>query len=309
MVKEQLTFKDYKGNLIQAYKWMPDSNIRAIIQIAHGMAEHAERYEDFAEILVDNGYGVYINDHEGHGKTAVCQEELGHFTENGFNNCVENLFLLTQIIKHDNPGIPVILLGHSMGSHLAQGYITRFGTEIGGCILSGSSGKSMLYKLASIVSSAVVKIQGTNTRSSFMNSLVFGMFNRGFKQSRTDFDWLSRDEEEVDIYVNDPLCGFICTAGFYYEYFKELASLHNNARIKNIPHDLPVYIFSGEKDPVGGYVKGVMKLIKMYKKSGINNIQYKLYPEGRHVMLKETNRDEVINDILKWLEGTVLKSQ
>lgn len=280
---------------------MPEVTAKAIIQIAHGMAEHSERYEDFAIKLTQNSYGVYINDHIGHGKTAKNQKDLGHLPKDGFNLCVENLLVLTKIIKKENPGVPVVLLGHSMGSALAHDYITQYGKEINGCIISGSSGIQDIYPIASLVSTVVVMIQGRKTRSRLMDRLSFGSFNNKFKPARTKFEWLSKDTAKIDKYINDPFCGFVCTAGFYYEYFKALNKLFNYEKIKNIPLQFPIYIFSGENDPVGKYTKAVKKLINMYLNSGLKNVEYKLYPKGRHEMLNETNREEVIKDLIEWI--------
>jgi alpha-beta hydrolase superfamily lysophospholipase len=302
IVKDSFRFQDSHGYSIQAYRWKPEGKAKAVIQIAHGMAEHSARYESFANKLVENGYGVYINDHIGHGKTIKEKEEKGHLPKDGFNLCVDDLFQLTQIIKAENPGVPVVLLGHSMGSFFAQEYITKYGSEINGCILSGSSGKQGIYHIASLIAMLSVIIQGRKARSPLMGKLSFGNFNNKFKPARTSFDWLSKDTAEVDKYVNDPLCGFVCTTSFYYEFYKSLDKLHKINKIRRIPRSLPVYIFSGEKDPVSNNSRTVKKLVDMYKTLGLNDVEYKIYENGRHEMLNETNREEVISDIICWLD-------
>jgi len=301
-MKKEFSFQDKQGNNIQVYNWMPEGNIKAIVQIAHGMAEYAERYEGLAEALNKAGYGVYINDTIGHGKSIKTKEDLGHLPSNGFNIAVEDIHELHEIIKKEHKELPIFILGHSMGSLLTQSYISKYGSEVAGCILSGTAGKQFLTAIGSVVAKVSKTIHGERTRSPFLDKLSFGNFNNNFKPTRTNFDWLSSDNDEVDKYIESPLCGFTCTNGFYYELASSVNKIHDKNAVKNIPAKLPIYIFCGDKDPVGGQTKNVLKLIDMYKAIGIQDLEYVFYKDGRHEMLNETNKSEVIDGVINWLE-------
>ncbi len=306
-MKKEFSFQDKHGNNIQVYNWMPDGNIKAIVQIAHGMAEYAERYEGLAESLNKSGYGVYINDTLGHGKSIKTQDDLGHLPPNGFNIAVEDIHQLHEIIKKENEDLPIFIFGHSMGSLLTQSYISKYGNEVDGCILSGTAGKQFLTSIGGVVAKISKTIHGERKRSPFLDKLSFGNFNNNFKPNRTNFDWLSSDNDEVDKYISSPLCGFVCTNGFYYELTSSVNKLHDRNVVKNIPKELPIYIFCGDKDPVGGQTKNVLKLIDMYKGIGIQDLEYVFYKDGRHEMLNETNKAEVIDDLINWLEKRITK--
>lgn len=303
MRKETFTFKEETGLDIFVYKWMPEKNIKvkAVVQIAHGMAETAARYERFAEKLTGQGYAVYANDHRGHGKTAKEVDRVGDLGEDGFNNMVKNMHQLQEIIKKENPNLPFFILGHSMGSFLLQRYIVLYGKELDGAILSGSSGREgILLDIGRFLAKREVKKIGRSGRSMTMTKLSFGAYNKAFKPNRTPFDWLSRDDKEVDKYINDPYCGGVFTAGFFYDFLNGLKLVQDKKEIEKIPLDLPIYIFSGDKDPVGKNGKGILKLVKTYP--GVKPVlSYKLYEGGRHEMLNEINRDEVMQDTIDWL--------
>jgi len=304
MKVENFTFKD-KGNLeIFVYKWLPDENVKpkGVVQIAHGMAETAGRYGGFANALTDNGFTVYANDHRGHGKTAGDIEILGDLGEDGFNSMVENMKELNDIIKKENPNLPIFLFGHSMGSFLTQRYICLYGSGLKGAILSGSCGKQgIIIDIARLIAKGEIKKIGRSGKSDKLDKLSFGSYNNSFKPNRTAFDWLSSDNKEVDKYIADPFCGTVFTAGFFYDFLGGLKSIADKLEIKNVPKDLPIYIFSGDKDPVGKNGKGVLKLVKAYKEHGINDLSYKLYKDRRHEMLNEINKEEVMIDVIKWL--------
>lgn len=306
MKVENFKIKD-KGNLeIFVYKWLPDEGVqvKGIVQIAHGMAETAARYEGFAKSLTNEGFIVYANDHRGHGKTAVQVEKLGDLGEDGFNSMVENMHELNQRIKEENHNLPIFLFGHSMGSFLTQRYICLYGSELKGAIISGSSGKQgITIDIARLIAKGEIKKIGRAGKSNKLDKLSFGSYNNSFKPNRTAFDWLSRDNEQVDKYIDDPFCGTVFTAGFFYDFLGGLKSIADNKEIKKVPKDLPIYIFSGAKDPVGKNGKGVLKLVKTYSEHGVVDLTYKLYEDGRHEMLNETNKEEVIEDVIKWLNA------
>ena len=303
---ENFTFKD-KGNLeIFVYKWLPNEEVqvKGVVQIAHGMAETAARYEDFAKALTNDGFIVYANDHRGHGKTAGEVEKLGDLGEDGFNSMVENMHALNDRIKEENHNLPIFLFGHSMGSFLTQRYICLYGNGLKGTILSGSCGKQgILIDIARLIAKGEIKKFGRSGKSNKLDKLSFGSYNNSFKPNRTAFDWLSRDNKEVDKYIDDPFCGTVFTAGFFYDFLGGLKNIADNMEIKKVPKDLPIYIFSGDKDPVGKNGQGILKLVKTYKEHCIKDLTYKLYKDGRHEMLNETNKEEVITDVLKWLNA------
>lgn len=308
MVLSNFTFNSSDETEIFVYKWMPnDGKAKGIVQIAHGMAEHAGRYDGFAKYLNQNGFIVYANDHRGHGKTAGSIENLGYLAdEDGFDLLVEDLHNLSMIIKGEYTSLPLILLGHSMGSFVAQRYIMFCGDDLDGVILSGSNGKQgIILNIASFIAKREIKKLGRKAQSQRLDSLVFGSYNKAFEPTRTEFDWLSRDGKEVDKYNKDPYCGTVFTAGFFYDFFTGLMKIEDKENIRLVPKHLPIYIFSGSKDPVGGFGKGIINLYNRYKDQGVIDIEYKLYEDGRHEMLNEINREEVMNDLLEWL-GTHL---
>ena len=308
MRKETFTFKEETGLDIFVYKCMPEKNIKvkAVVQIAHGMAETASRYERFAEKLTGQGYAVYANDHRGHGKTAKEVDRVGDLGEDGFNNMIKNMHHFQEIIKKENSNLPFFILGHSMGSFLLQRYISLYGKELDGAILSGSSGREgILLDIARWLAKREIKKIGRKGKSVTLDKLSFGSYNKAFKPNRTGFDWLSRENKEVDKYIKDPFCGGVFTAGFFYDLFNGLKLVQAKKEMEKIPLDLPIYIFSGAKDPVGKSGKGVLKLVKTYKRLGIKDLSYKLYEGGRHEMLNEINRDEVMQDTIDWLNQHV----
>ena len=307
MLGNEFTFKSEEGTDIFVYTWTPDDKVKVkgIVQIAHGMAETGARYERLAKKLTDNGYIVYINDHRGHGKTAKTVENLGHLAETeGFKWLVEDLHQLSGIIKKEQPDLPLFLLGHSMGSFVVQRYIMLYGQELKGVILSGSNGKQgIILHIAQFLAKVEVLQKGRRAKSEKLVKMSFGNYNKAFKPNRTEFDWLSKDAAEVDKYINDPFCGTVFTGGFFYDFFTGLIGIENKRNIAKVPKELPIYIFSGEKDPVGRQGKGIIKLFDTYQGMGIKDVTYILYKEGRHEMLNETNREEVMSDVLAWLDG------
>ncbi len=296
------------GHEIFIHNWISKKSApKAVVQISHGMAEHAARYEPFAEKLVDSGYIVYANDHRGHGKTAGSVDCLGFFAENnGWMRVVEDMNELTSLIRNAHPGLPVFLLGHSMGSFLLRTYMFQYGTRINGAIISGTAGSAgVLGDIGMLVANMEIKRKGLRGKSTLLHQLSFGGYNKAFKPTRTDFDWLSRDHAEVDKYSNDPFCGTVFTAGFYRDLLWGLKTIHKKENIGMIPKNLPILILSGDKDPVGKNGKGVSQVYQSLKNIGITNIQLTLYPGGRHEMLNETNRHEVYRDVINWMDQHV----
>ncbi|MGM7685068.1 alpha/beta hydrolase [Cytobacillus sp. Hm23] len=300
------TYSATDSEQVYAKKWIPElsEHPKGIVQIAHGMAEHIGRYDTFAQVLVNEGYIVYGNDHRGHGHTANNEEDIGYFADtNGFDLVVADMFRLTNLIKEQHEQLPIFLFGHSMGSFLSRRFIQLHGEEITGVILSGTGGDpGILGKIGARLAKNEMTRKGRRHRSKRLDKLSFGSYNKSFKPTRTDFDWLSRDQQEVDKYVDDALCGEVFTSSFFYDLFTGLEVIHRRENILKIRKDLPIYLFSGTKDPVGNFSKGVSKVYEAYKAAGIEDVTCKLYKGGRHEMLNETNRDEVYEDIITWLK-------
>ena len=309
MLYNSFSFKAEDEIDVFVYNWKPDNEVKVkgVVQIAHGMAETAARYERFAEILTGNGYAVYANDHRGHGKTAGSLNNVGYLAEkDGLELLVKDMHQLNTMIRNDYPTLPIFLFGHSMGSFASQRYIMLYGNELKGVILSGSNGRqTLLHKIGFSVSKREVKKHGRKAKSDKMNQLSFGSYNKHFKPSRTEFDWLSRDNDEVDKYIADPYCGSVFTAGFFYDFMKLFKIIDKEKNMELVPNSLRLFLFSGDKDPVGNYGKGVIKLFNAYKKHGIKDITMKLYSDGRHESLNEINRDEVMSNVVKWLDKSV----
>lgn len=302
---KEFYFKGKENLNIHVYKYTSENiKPKAVVQIAHGMSETAIRYKEFAQELTENGYVVYINDHRGHGITAKTIDNIGYLAEkDGFTCLVEDMNILTNIIKEENPHLPIYLFGHSMGSFASQRYIMEYGDNLAGLILSGSNGKhGKILKVAQLISKSEIKKHGRRHRSKKLDNLIFGGNNKGFKPSKTDFDWLSRDEKEVQKYIDDPFCGVLFTCGFFYDFIKGLQEVEDKENLKKVPLDLPIYIMSGDKDPVGKNGKGVLRLKDRYVNLGVKKVSCKLYEGGRHEMLNEINKEEVIKDIISWLD-------
>jgi len=266
MRSEHFSFTDPEGINIFVYQWFPEeiTPLRGVVQIAHGMAETAERYEHFAQSLTTAGYAVYANDHRGHGRTAKSLDDLGDIGDDGYNWMVRNLKQLNDIIHSENPALPIFLFGHSMGSFLSQTYMARYGATMSGVILSGTGGKQgPLIHFAIALAKREVRRQGPTAKSPTLNRLLFRNNNRSFIPARTEFDWLSRDTAEVDRYVQDPYCGNVLTTGFYYHFLRGMAKLHSKPLLSGIPRNLPIFLLSGNQDPVGNYGKGVPQLAKI----------------------------------------------
>jgi alpha-beta hydrolase superfamily lysophospholipase len=309
MINDTFYYSSYDGQELFGRYWLPKEDVapRAAVQIVHGMAEHSDRYDSLARALVEEGFCVYAGDHRGHGYTAKDVKELGHFADkNGWELVVEDLHKLTAEIKSKHPDIPVFLLGHSMGSLLGRDYISRFGNEVGGAILSATSGDPGLIGSAGrLIAKIEGRLRGKRTPSPLLDKLTFGNYNSAFKPARTPSDWLSRDHLEVDRYINDPLCGAISSTQFFVDLIANVRKVCSTRNINTIPKDLPVYFISGSLDPLGKNTVGVMQVYRTYIAAGIRDVTYTFYEDARHELLKETNRQEVIADIITWLNKHV----
>lgn len=301
-------FKSDDCRDISAIKWIPDDETQIIgaVQIFHGMAEHMGRYEEFAQFLIKNGFVVIGNDHRGHGKSLVSEGDTGIFAEkNGWEMALKDTRKVTMQIREQHSSLPIFIISHSMGSFLARDYISRWGNDISGVILSGT-GNQKLFKvrILQFLVKWEILLKGLRHRSTFFDNLSFGSFNKPYgSDPRTPFEWLSRDIGQVDKYVADPLCGFICTSSFFRDLANGLKRVCSPAVYSEIFDELPIFLYSGENDPVGGIKGNLVKgIYENYKKAGIKDVSMQLNPGGRHESLNEINRGEVYNIFLNWIK-------
>lgn len=296
---ESFELKASDGKEIHCYKWIPDTPI-ASIHIAHGMGEHAARYDWVAVRLNEQGYAVYANDHRGHGKTD--RDQLGYMGGDGWNRVLADAYEINQLIRSEHQQLPLVLLGHSMGSMLSQQYITRYGKSIDALVLSGSPGFKKSRRLPGWMAKFEAWRLGPEKISNVMQNLLFGGNNKPFDgPGATGYEWLSRDAGEVRKYIDDELCGFVLATGSLVDLFAGSGSAQSKECIARIPRTLPMYIFAGEEDPVHGEQEDINRMVDTYREHGIEQLDFRLYPGGRHEMFNETNQEEVMQDLLTWL--------
>lgn len=302
-MEEIFEIKSCTGIALHCRKWYnPEyTNYKAVVQLIHGMEEHIGRYSDFAEYLAHNGYIVFGHDNLGHGKTAKIKRDFGYFNcEHGWDALCEDIHIYHNTISSLYPDIPYIIFGHSMGSLLARTYITKYNDDINGLIISGTSGKKRGLSLGILLAEIIEKLRGQRFRSKLIKNLVTGSFNRKFKPCLTEVDWISSDEETVQEYLADPLCGSNFTVSAYRSLLSGAKYLSKQKNINKTP-DIPILIFSGALDPVGENGKGVKRVFNMLKKAHVEDVTLHLFENGRHEMLNEVNKDEVYDLVKRWL--------
>jgi alpha-beta hydrolase superfamily lysophospholipase len=287
--------------------WLPESQPKAVVQIAHGLAEHAGRYARLAAALTADGWAVYASDHRGHGRTAPAPEDLGFFAAaQGWRKCLDDLWRVNRRIAADFPGVPIVLLGHSMGSIMAQHFIAEHGDVLAGVILSGASGKPSPLALAGRLVARLERIRlGARGRSAFLHALSFGAFNKAFAPARTSFDWLSRDAVEVDKYCADPLCGFRASTQLWIDLLDAVGEASGRSRLRRIPKHLPIHVIAGGSDPVSAGTKTLEPLLTAYRAAGLERVTHRFYDNARHELFNETNREEVTRDLIAWLDNVM----
>jgi alpha-beta hydrolase superfamily lysophospholipase len=283
--------------------WLPGGPPKAVVQIAHGLAEHSERYTRLAKALTGAAYAVYANDHRGHGHTAKTPAELGFFNErDGWRKCLDDLWMLNRHIASEHPGAPIFLFGHSMGATMAQQFVIEHGESIAGAVLSGANGQPTgLAGIGRCITWVERLRLGRRGHSALVGNLTFGAFNKRFAPARTEFDWLSRDHAEVDKYVADPLCGFPASVQLWVELLAAWAEISRPASYDRIPKDLPVYVIAGKLDPVSAGARQIKPMLGALRAAGLKNVECRIYADARHELLNETNRDEVTRDLIEWL--------
>lgn len=305
MKKQEFTYLSANGKTqIHAIEWIPDGEVKAVLQISHGMVEYIDRYDDFAKYLTENGFYVVGNDHLGHGASVNSDDEHGFFGDpNGNGWVIRDIQKLREMTEEKYPEKPYFMLGHSMGSFLLRQYLTRFGKGLSGAIIMGTGQQpSGVLRLGKTICRSIAAFRGWTYRSSFVNNMAFGSYNKQFEPARTPFDWLSRDEKNVDKYMADPWCTFMFTVNAYYQMFNGIERAQDPKNIAKIPKDLPVLFVSGQDDPVGAQGKGVEEVFAAYKNAGIQNLSKKLYPGYRHEILNELEKETVYADLLEWMD-------
>lgn len=297
----ELTIEARDQHTFTATLLQPATTPVAMIQILHGMTEHCGRYQFIATRLLEQGLAVLVHNHRGHGE----RRPLGYFADhNGWGLVVDDARRVAKAaIPHLPPQIPKILLGHSMGSFLAQQYAMSDNHGLDALILSGSNYQSpLMYHIGRLLARLLKRFQGPRKASAIMSLLVFGSYNRRIKDRVSLFDWLSRDPDQVQRYLQDPLCGKLSTLQFWIDFFDGLIAISHPEALRQINSDLSILILAGDNDPVGRYGKGLLELHQQLQGSGHQNVSCLIYPGGRHEMLNETNRDEVAQDLLTWLQ-------
>ncbi len=290
---------------IHAVEWIPEGEIKAVLQICHGMVEHIGRYADFAEYLNERGICVVGNDHLGHGKSVQSEEYYGFFHEKKGNQYViGDIHKLRGIISRKYPSAPYFMLGHSMGSFLLRQYLTMYAGGLQGAIIMGTGCHGMAeIRLGQLLCRVIALFKGWKYRSEFINKLGVGGYNKRFEGETDGSNWLSANPENAKRYGEDPLCGFTFTVNGYYQMFEGMKVLAKKESIKRVPTDLPVFFVSGSDDPVGDYGKAVHKVYCKYLAAGVRDVQLKLYKGDRHEILNETDRQKVYADLYTWISN------
>lgn len=294
-------------NQIRVKKCVPDVQPRAIVQIAHGIAEHVDRYSEFMEFLAAHGYLVVANDHLGHGKSVRKNEPLGFFApEDGWSYVVGDMERLHDRMHKEYPQLPYVLFGHSMGSFLTRTFLIKHPDKYDAVILSGTGHQVKPLVLSGYaMASSAVRLYGPAKVGKTLNDVAFGSYTKGIENYRTEFDWLSRDEAQVDKYIADPLCGFVPTVSLFRDMMGGIKFVTDKKNINTMSKTQPVYFMSGDRDPVGDNGAGVERAYKAFCDAGLHDVMIRLYPGGRHEMLNEINKADVYRDILTWLEEKV----
>ena len=303
---EQITFAGGDGQQLAGYRWLPAGEAKAAAQIAHGAAEHAKRYDRVATRLAAQGYAVYASDHRAHGRTA---DEFGTFgvaRPGGWQAIIDDQHHLSERIRADVPGVPLFLIGHSMGSFIAQAYAQRWGDELAGLVLSGTSGGLGLDD----ATLGMIRGLGEGDQAdapSEVFAAMFAGFNVPFaSDDATGFEWLSRDGDEVATYIADDWSGFPLSNGYVADMLDGVSAMWTDEAEASIPRGLSVYVFGGAEDPVGGEnAESVRELVERWTAAGIDDVTLRLYDGARHETLNETNRDEVEADLVAWLDGAL----
>ena len=295
-----------EGVTVTGFFFAPEGQARAIVQIAHGMIDRIGRYTELIEALLASGYAVAANDHIGHGETAKSKEEFGHFGRRGARyDLIADMHEVSRQARLRFGELPLILIGHSMGSFLARLYAEKWGSELSALVLLGTSGKNPAVPLGKLVADLISLLRGRRHRSRLLAQMTFMGYLSHFKDERSRFSWLTRDPDWRLKLGEDTLCRFIFTVSAYRELFSMLGEVNRSAWFKNLPKDLPILLASGDEDPVGAYGRGVRSVAASLCKKGSSDVRLLLYPDARHELHHETNRGEFFSDLLSYLAGVI----
>lgn len=305
--REYTFLSDDQKTSIYVREWIPEGEIKGVVQIAHGISEYAARYDHFMKFLAANGYLAAANDHLGHGKSVSSEEGRLFFAEkNGWDIAVGDMKKLHDQLKERFPDKKAVLFGHSMGSFLARTYIIKHPNDIDAAVICGTGQQSRLIVSVGLrMADNACKKFGANKPNLKLSNMAFGGYNKKFTSPRTTVDWLSKNKENVDKYEADPLCGGVASAGLFRDMMGGIMFIGDKANIAKMRKDLPVFLISGSMDPVGDYGKGVKKVYDMFRASGMKAVSMKLYPDDRHEILNEDDKDQVYQDVLNWVNTNI----
>ena len=310
MIKEEhFQFKSGHGSIqCHGMRWIPDGKVQAVLQIAHGMSEHIERYRAFGMYMAARGVLVVGHDHLGHGGSVLSEKDYGYFEkDNGNRILLADMHRVQLLTRKKYKKIPYILLGHSMGSFLARQYACVYGSELDGLIVCGTGYQPYaVARFGMLLARLEASLYGWEHRSGLLWWMTFGSYNAKFRPNRTSCDWLCRDGRVVDAYISDPRCGFAFTLNGYYNLLLGLSKIARRSYRRNMPKNIPVLLISGEADPVGCFGKGVRRVEKQFRAEGVQQVECRLYPDDRHELLNELDKEQVYADIVGWMERSGL---
>jgi alpha-beta hydrolase superfamily lysophospholipase len=310
MIEKKMTFMSSDGeHELKAKCWLPDGDVRGVLQIVHGMNEYIARYEGFARFMTENGFAVAGDDHLGHGESANGDEELGWFGESGgADYLTEDEHLFHDLLRTEFPDVPYFLLGHSMGSFITRNYVASYEDELTGYICMGTAGKNTALPVAKLLSRIIRDTKGARYRSEFLKNLSFTGYNDHFKDENDPNAWLSRNLESRKQYGADPWTQFTFTTQGYRDLYQLLDDVTGTKWAEKIRKTLPILIVSGDMDPVGSCGRGPEEVYSWLEEIGMKDVTLKLFRGDRHELLNETNRYEIYRYLLDWMDRTTEKS-
>lgn len=301
-------FKSGSGARLHGCRWTPDSQVRAVLQIVHGIAEYVERYDGFANFLNRQGILVVAEDHMGHGKSISQECPQGYFA-GGWQTAVDDTYRLTRDTMAEFRDVPFILFGHSMGSFMARTILAKYpDSGITAAVICGTGWQPAPVLAAGKAACALLcRAKGERAPSPLLQAMAFGTYNRKVEHPRTPYDWLSRDNSVVNAYKADPLCGFTPTAGLMRDMMEGIAYIQREENLAKMGKALPVLFIAGGDDPVGSYGAGVRTAAEAFRKAGMERVDVRIYPLCRHELLNEINREEIMDDVSRWIDGVLEK--
>ncbi len=311
MQTKEIYFTSNDGkSRIHAVEWVPENRPKAILQLVHGMAEHIERYGEFATFMAEHGYLVVGDNHLGHGKSVPENGQKGYFCDgDAASVLVRDEHKLHEVVEGEYPGIPYFILGHSMGSFITRNYLTEYGHEVQGAVIMGTGMQSRtLLGLSKTLAKAEKLFKGDRHVSTFIDKLAFGGYYKEIPGYTMKNEWLTSNLDAVQKYNDDPDCGFTFTVNGFSTLFELIWRLHDEERLGRIPRNLPMLFVSGADDPVGNYGKGVKQAVRTVQKAGVRDVTMKLYPGGRHEILNDREHEEVYEDVLSFYEEILAKT-